>query len=151
MHISAKSDYAIRATIEIAAAGGDVVKCETISRRQAIPVNFLVNILSDLRRGRIVNSQRGADGGFWLVRPAATISVGEIIRAVEGELVLVRGIPPQSLDYNATVKTLREVWVAYRASVTRVLDGVSIADLITGQLPLDIQVLATPAAAWRAG
>lgn len=149
MHISAKSDYAVRAMIEVAAAGGEALKCDAIARAQAIPVNFLVNILSDLRRGGIVNSQRGADGGYWLARPASTISVGEVMRAVEGELVLVRGVAPQTLEYNDASVALRDVWVAYRSSVIAVLDGVSLADLAAGNLPEIVREFSDKPAAWR--
>ncbi|WP_374889839.1 RrF2 family transcriptional regulator [Ensifer soli] len=149
MHISAKSDYAVRAMIELAASSGEPQKCEAIARAQAIPLNFLVNILSDLRRDGIVNSQRGADGGYWLARSPATISVGEIIRAVEGELVLIRGTTPQALDYNATASALRDVWVAYRAGIVRVLDGVSLAQIVAGALPDVVRDLAAPPSAWR--
>ncbi|MCX5580872.1 RrF2 family transcriptional regulator [Kaistia terrae] len=151
MHISAKSDYATRAMIEIAAANGVAIKCEAISRTQSIPLNFLVNILSDLRRGGLVNSQRGADGGYWLARPAETISVGEVIRVVEGEMVLVRGIEPQSLDYNDLARPLRDVWIAYRASVLKVLDTVSLAALASGELPETVLHFSRQPEAWRAG
>ena len=118
-------------------------------RSQSIPVNFLVNILSDLRTAGLVASQRGASGGYWLARRPNTISVGEIIRAVEGDIALVRGIAPQNLSYNATAEPLQHVWIAYRASIFEVLDGVSLSDLASGRLPDTVLRLSGRAEAWN--
>ena len=72
MRISAKADYAVRAAVELAAAPDDrPVKAERIATRQEMPLNFLENILGELRHAGIVRSQRGLDGGFWLARDPA--------------------------------------------------------------------------------
>src|ERR671921_839420 len=72
MRISAKTDYAIRAVIEMAAAGGDgrLVKAEAVAEAQEIPLRFLLSILNELRHAGIVDSRRGADGGYRLAKPA---------------------------------------------------------------------------------
>jgi Rrf2 family protein len=97
MRISAKADYAVRAAVELARAGDGPVKGEAIARAQSIPLKFLENILGDLRQSGIVRSQRGADGGYWLNRPASEITVADVIRAVEGPLASVRGQRPEDI------------------------------------------------------
>ena len=100
MRVSAKADYALRAAIELAAEeGGGPVKGERVAQAQEIPVKFLENILGDLRQAGIVRSQRGAEGGYWLARPAAEITLAQVIRAVDGPLANVRGVRPESIEY----------------------------------------------------
>src|SRR6476659_10584007 len=111
MRVTAKADYAVRAAVEIAAAGDGPVKGETISRAQDIPVRFLENILGELRHAGLVRSQRGADGGYWLGRPAGDITVADVIRAVEGPLASVRGGPPEGVDYQGAAEPLQQVWI----------------------------------------
>ena len=82
MRITAKVDYAVRAAAEMAADPGGPVKGEALAERQQIPPKFLENILADLRRAGLVRSQRGADGGYRLARPADEVTVADIIRAV---------------------------------------------------------------------
>ena len=147
MRTTAKADYAVRAAVELAAAG-ELVTAEHIAQAQGIPVNFLENILRDLRRGGIVDSRRGQQGGYTLARPAAEISVADVIRAVEGPLANVRGHPPEDLEYDGSAAKLRDVWVALRASVRSVLERVSLADLARGELPPEIALLTSDADAW---
>jgi Rrf2 family protein len=144
---TAKADYAVRAAVELAAAG-ELVTAEHIAQAQGIPVNFLENILRDLRRGGIVDSRRGQQGGYTLARPAAEISVADVIRAVEGPLANVRGHPPEDLEYDGSAAKLRDVWVALRASVRSVLERVTLADLARGELPPEIALLTSDADAW---
>jgi Rrf2 family protein len=144
---TAKADYAVRAAVELAAAG-ELVTAEHIAQAQGIPVNFLENILRDLRRGGIVDSRRGQQGGYTLARPAAEISVADVIRAVEGPLANVRGHPPEDLEYEGSAAKLRDVWVALRASVRSVLERVTLADLARGELPREIALLTSDADAW---
>src|ERR1700729_3514717 len=100
MRISAKADYAVRALVELAAAEGEKpVKAERIATAQGIPLNFLENILGELRHAGIVRSHRGAEGGFRLAKPASEITVADVIRAVEGPLASVRGAPPEEASY----------------------------------------------------
>ena len=96
MRISAKADYAVRAAVELAAATDErPVKAERIASAQDIPLNFLENILGELRHAGVVRSHRGAEGGFRLAKPADEITIADIIRAVEGPLASVRGGPPR--------------------------------------------------------
>jgi Rrf2 family protein len=91
MHVSAKADYAVRAAIEPAAAGPGPVRGDRIAEAQQIPPKLLENILSDLRHAGYVQSQRGAEGGYWLAEPADAITLADIIRAVDSPLANVRG------------------------------------------------------------
>ena len=147
MRTTAKADYAVRAAIELAAAGG-LVTSEQIAQAQRIPANFLENILRDLRRAGIVDSRRGQSGGYTLARPAADVSVADVIRAVEGPLANVRGVAPEGLDYTGSAAKLRDVWVALRANVRGVLEQVTLADLAAGELPPHIVELTRDDDAW---
>jgi Rrf2 family protein len=148
MRVSAKGDYAIRAMVELAASGDGPVKAERISQAQEIPLKFLENIMSDLRNGGLVRSQRGTDGGYWLARSAAEINLAQIIRAVDGPLANVRGLRPEEVSYTGTAEPLRDVWVAVRASLRRVLEAVTLADVVNGELPGEVEALAADADAW---
>jgi Rrf2 family protein len=149
MRISAKADYALRAVSELAAAGGGPVKREAMSSAQGIPPKFLENILGDLRQARLVRSQRGAEGGYWLARPADEISVADIMRAVDGPLVELRGEAPEDVAYEGPAASLQQVWIAARASLRSVVEHVSIADLVAGKLPADVKRLARDPEAWQ--
>src|SRR5271154_3783218 len=117
MRISAKADYAVRAVIELAAATDEEkpVKAERLATAQEIPLNFLENILGELRHAGIVRSHRGAEGGFRLAKPATEVTVADVIRAVEGPLASVRGGPPEDANYGGAASTLPQVWIAVRA------------------------------------
>ncbi len=149
MKVSAKADYAIRAAVELAAAGeSGPVKGERIAAAQQIPPNFLENILADLRNNGLVASRRGADGGYWLARPPAEISLAEVIRAVDGPLAAVRGQRSEQVSYEGSAASLRDVWVAVRASLRNVLEHVTLADVAAGNLPPDVRALADDPDAW---
>jgi Rrf2 family protein len=148
MRTTAKADYAVRAAIELAASGGGPVKAETLADAQAIPFNFLENILTDLRRAGIVDSRRGASGGYLLGRPADQISVADVIRAVEGPLANVRGMSPEALEYHGSAEPLSDVWVALRASIRSVLETVTLADVARGSLPTHVVELTQTPDAW---
>lgn len=137
MRITAKADYAVRAAAELAAAqpGGRPVKGELLAKAQGIPLNFLENILTELRRAGIVRSRRGAEGGYQLALPAEDVTIADVLRAVEGPLAAVQGVQPQDLAYGGAAEHLPEVWVALRASLRGVLENVTLADLATGRLP----------------
>ena len=149
MRVSAKVDYAIRAAAELARAGEGPVKGERIAQAQSIPLKFLENILLELRHDGLVSSQRGAEGGYWLARPAAEISLAEVIRAVEGPLANVRGVRPEVLEYEGVAQPLRQVWIAVRASMRSVLEEVTLADLASGELPDAVKSLAADPEAWQ--
>jgi Rrf2 family protein len=148
MRVSAKADYAIRAAVELAAAGDGPVKGERIALAQEIPPHFLENILGDLRNAGIVASRRGADGGYWLARPAAETSLADVIRAVDGPLANVRGVRSDQLSYDGSAAALQDVWIAVRASLRGVLEQVTLADVASGRLPGHVRQLAADPDAW---
>jgi Rrf2 family protein len=148
VRITAKVDYGVRAAIELAAAEHPPVKGEQLTARQGIPLKYLENILADLRRAGVVASQRGAEGGYRLAVPADSLSVADIIRAVEGPLADVHGTPPEEIDYPGPAKGLQRVWVATRASLRSVLDEVTLADIVADRLPPGVDDLLAQPEAW---
>jgi Rrf2 family protein len=148
MRVSAKADYAIRAAVELAAAGEGPVKGDRIAKAQSIPPNFLENILGDLRNAGIVGSRRGAEGGYWLARPAEEVSLADVIRAVDGPLANVRGVRSDELEYDGSAKALEQVWIAVRASLRGVLEQVSLAEVARNELPDHVRQLAADPDAW---
>jgi Rrf2 family protein len=149
MRISARADYAVRAAAELAAADQDgPVRAEALARAQDIPHRFLEGILSDLRRDGLDTSHRGAGGGYRLARPASTITIADVVRAVDGPLVFVRGNRPSDLEFQGAAAPLLHVWVALRANVRAVLEAVSLADLVAGKLPEDVRALTQGESAW---
>jgi len=134
MRVSARADYALRAAIELAAAPDGHVTGEQLAHAQIIPGRFLETILTHLRRSNIVRSKRGPDGGFWLARPASDISLADVIRAVDGRLLDVPGEPPDNMTYPGHAEPLRRVWIALRAFGPTVLETVTLADIVTGEL-----------------
>ena len=153
MQVSAKTDYALRAAAELARAaaeGTGPVKGEWISEAQGIPKKFMENILHDLKRAGIVRTRRGASGGYWLARPPEDIPLAEVIRAVEGPLANVRGEWPEAVEYPGAAESLQEVWIAVRASLRSVLEEVTLADLVSGELPSGVIELAAAPDAWVA-
>lgn len=149
MRVSAKVDYAVRAGAELAAAAGrGPQKGEQIAQAQEIPLNFLENILRDLRRAGLIESRRGQAGGYLLARSADEISIADVIRAVEGPLANVRGLSPDQLQYEGSAAKLRDVWVALRANVRNVLEQVTLADVARGDLPSHVEELTRDADAW---
>jgi Rrf2 family protein len=153
--ISARTEYAIRALLTLAeqADAGQApsvpVSVDTLASRQTLPGKFLEAILGDLRRAEIVVSRRGPNGGYALARSAAQITLGDIFRAVDGPLAEVRGLRPHETSYDGVAEHLPVVWVAVRASLRRVLDGTSLQQLLTGELPADVRLLAEDPEAWQ--
>src|SRR5215211_4717637 len=148
MRVSAKTDYALRAAVELAAAEGAQVKGERLSSSQSIPLRFLENILLQLRHAGIVESRRGADGGYRLARSPEEITLADVIRAIDGPLAGVSGQRPETLDFKGRSEPLREVWVAVRASLRAVLEQVTLADVAAGELPDNVRVLTSEPDAW---
>jgi len=146
--VTAKADYAVRATLELATVDEGLVKGERIARSQGIPLKFLENILIDLHHAGIVHAQRGAEGGYRLARPAREVTLGEVIRAVEGPLASVRGEPPESVSYDGAARNLQTVWIAVRASLRTVLDDLTLADVVAGRLPQRLRRLTEQPDAW---
>src|SRR5205814_10213411 len=124
MRVSAKVDYALRACAELAAAGEGPVKGDRIAQAQEIPFKFLENILLELKHAGLVQSQRGAEGGYWLAQPPEEISLADVIRAVEGPIANVRGERPEHVEYPGAAGPLREVWIAVRGNLRAVLETV---------------------------
>lgn len=136
MRISARADYAVRALLELAVRQDDgaPVKAEVIATAQVIPYKFLEGILADLRRGGLVVSRRGGSGGYVLARSADAITVADVIRTVDGPIVSVRGERPTQLTYTGPAEPLLPLWVAVRANVRRILEGVTLADIAANAL-----------------
>jgi Rrf2 family protein len=148
MRVSAKVDYALRACAELAAAGQGPVKGERLAQAQKIPLKFLENILLDLKHAGLVQSQRGAEGGYWLSLPPEEISLADVIRAVEGPIANVRGLRAEQVEYGGPAAPLREVWVAVRANLRSVLETVTLADLAGDRLPDEVAAIAANPDAW---
>jgi Rrf2 family protein len=148
MRVSAKVDYALRACAELAAAGEGPVKGDRLAQAQAIPFKFLENILLDLKHAGLVQSQRGAEGGYWLSLPPEEISLADVIRAVEGPIANVRGKRPELVEYGGPAAALQQVWIAVRANLRAVLEIVTVADLAGGRLPDEVAAIAADPDAW---
>lgn len=149
MRVSARADYAIRALLELAAAGPDApVRAEAIAQAQSIPSKYLENLLADLRRARLIASQRGLGGGYRLARPAASITLADVIRAIDGPLTGVRNGAPEHVAYPGAAASLREVWIALRASMRGVLEATSLADVASSNLPKAVRKLLKDPSAW---
>ncbi len=138
MRISAKADYAVRAAVEMAAAGDEPVKGEKLAEAQGIPLQFLEHILLELKHARLVRARRGARGGYWLDQPPEEITLANVIRAVEGPLANIQDQAPEQTSYPGNAEQLSEVWIAVRASLRRVLENVTIADLRDGTIPSEV-------------
>lgn len=150
MRISAKADYAVRAAIALAKPDHEgPLKGDRISDSQDIPLRFLENILGELRHAGLVQSQRGADGGYWLARPADEVTVAEIIRAVDGPLATVRGERPEDLEYLGTAGKLQDVWVGLRANIREILEAVTLADIVEGDLPSTVTAIVDRPEVWE--
>jgi Rrf2 family protein len=148
VEISAKSDYAVRALLELAAKAPNLVKIDVIVGDQQLPRKFVEAILGDLRRAGIVRSMRGADGGYALARPATEISLGAVIRAVDGPLAEVRGLRPDEMNYTGLAEHLPGLWIAVRAALRKVLDETSLQQLLTGKMPPHVRKMIEDPSSW---
>ena len=153
VRVSAKVDYAVRAAVELAAAQDSSepkrpVKAEALARAQDIPLKFLENILQGMRQAGLIESRRGPDGGHLLARPAAEIALADVIRAIDGPLAGVGGRRPEDLEFSGSAEPMREVWIAVRASLRRVLEEVTLADVAAGRLPEHVAELTADPGAW---
>jgi Rrf2 family protein len=144
MRMSAKAEYAVRAMVQLATVGdGVLVKTDDLAKAQGIPPQFLVDILAALRSDHLVRSHRGREGGYELSRPAAEISVADVLRCIDGPLASVRDIGPGDLPYSGPTAALTDVWRALRASMRSVLEQTSLADVASGALPDHVGSLAS--------
>jgi Rrf2 family protein len=150
MQVSARVDYGTRALAELASRDpGQLVTSEELASLQGIPVKFLEGILTQLRRAGLVVSKRGVDGGYRLGRGAEAISVADVFRALDGPIAAVRGMAPEDLAYPGAAEHLREIWVATRAALREVLEHVTMADVVSGELPDPIRDLLDQPGAWE--
>lgn len=153
VHVSAKTDYAMRALVELAWAQESAperwITVESIAEHQGISAKFLEGIMRDLRKSGLVTSQRGSEGGYKLDLPAASISVADAVRAVDGPLAAVRGERPEDLRYPAPAPALRDVWVALRAAMRDVLENISVAHVLHNDLPNHVTELLAEPDAWH--
>ena len=149
MHISARSDYAVRAALGLAAAYPATVSSAGLASEQDLPRKFLEAILADLRRAGLVRGQRGVEGGYVLTRAPEETAIGEVLRAVDGPLAEVRGRRPEETSYEGTAEHLQQLWVAVRAAVRNVLDEVTLDDVVRGRMPSHIKRLITAPDAWQ--
>jgi len=147
VHIPAKVDYGMRALLALTARG-EPTTAEALADAQALPSKFLGAILNDLRRAGIVASQRGSEGGYRLARPAAEISVADVMRALDGPLAEVRGLRPEAAHYEGPAEHLQDVWIAVRASLRAVLERVSLDDVVQGRFPRSVAKLTESPEAW---
>jgi Rrf2 family protein len=150
MHVTAKADYAVRAAVELVGSSQESPrKVDEVAQAQHIPLSFLENILTQLRSSGIVRSQRGPEGGYWLAHPAEDLNLAQVIRAVEGPLVGVRGQRPEEIEYEGSAECLQQVWIALRANLRKVLERVTVADVAAGKLPKEIVTLTKQEEAWQ--
>jgi Rrf2 family protein len=153
MRVSAKADYAVRAAAELAAAEAaedGPVKGERLATAQDIPLQFLEHILLELKHQGLVRARRGAKGGYWLARPADEVTVADVVRAVEGPIANVQSMPPETIEYAGNAESLRDVWIAVRANIRSVLEDVTLADLVSGELPAKVEAITAEPDAWAA-
>jgi len=148
VHIPAKVDYGLRALLSLAAAGAPRT-ADSLAADQGLPPRFLGAILADLRRAGLVASQRGAEGGYRLARPPSEIYLAEVIRALDGPLAEVRGFRPEATSYDGAAEHLQQIWVAVRASLRKVLEQVSLDDVVSGKLPASVAKLTSDPDAWE--
>jgi Rrf2 family protein len=134
VQIPAKAEYAIRALLTLAASENSA-SAEHLAEAQDLPAKFLGAILSDLRRGGLVSSQRGPEGGFRLARDPDTINIADILRVVSGPMAGVRGLRPETLHYEGEATHLQEVWIAVRGALREVLEHVTLGQVLRGELP----------------
>src|SRR4051794_40987259 len=149
MRVSAKADYAVRAAAGLAAADEGPVKGEKLAEAQEIPLQFLEHILLEMKHSGIVRARRGAKGGYWLAKPPDEVTIAEVIRAVEGPIANVQSMPPEEIVYEGNSVHLQGVWIAVRASLRSVLEQVTLADLVSGDLPPVVDHLANSPDAWE--
>ncbi|HEY8474117.1 MAG TPA: Rrf2 family transcriptional regulator [Natronosporangium sp.] len=149
MQVSARGDYAVRAALGLAAAYPAIASAQTLAEAQDLPYKFLEAVLADLRRAGLVQGIRGPEGGYVLKRPPNEITIGDVLRAVDGPLAGVRGLRPEETVYDGAAAHLSELWVAVRSAIRSVVDEVTLAQLVSGRLPARVRRLITVPDAWQ--
>jgi Rrf2 family protein len=149
VRISARVDYAVRAAIELAAVAPESLTSDRIAQAQGIPARFLQAILGDLQHARLVTSQRGREGGYRLALPPAEVSIARVMRIEQGFLAEVHGQRPEDVSYPGAAEPLAQVWVAAREAYRRVLENVTLADVVAGKMPPQVAEMVELDSAWR--
>ncbi len=147
VQVPAKAEYAIRALLTLAASDHSA-SAEHLAQVQDLPAKFLGSILSDLRRGGLVSSQRGPEGGFKLARDPDTIMIADILRVVSGPMAGVRGMRPETLHYEGEASHLQDVWIAVRGTLREVLEHVTLGQVLRGDLPTSVTRFTKDPDAW---
>jgi Rrf2 family protein len=130
LELSAKTEYAVRAMIDLAAQGGGQTTFDEIARRQRVPPTFIPQIMRDLGRAGLVTTVRGFGGGVRLAMAPEAISVRAVFEAVQGPMALYRCLAQAECDHEADC-ALRDVWIAAQAEMLRVFERTTLADLLT--------------------
>lgn len=138
----------MRALLSLTAAGTPQTT-EQLADDQGLPPRFLGSILAEMRRGGLVASQRGAEGGYRLARSPSEITCAEVFRALDGPLAEVRGVRPEATRYEGSAEHLKDVWVAVRASLRQVLEHVTLDQIVRGGLPQVVVRLTADPEAWK--
>ena len=149
MRISARVDYAVRAAVELAAVAPESLTSDRIAQAQGIPARFLQAILGDLQHARLVTSQRGREGGYRLALPPSEVSIARVMRVEQGFLADVHGQRPEDVEYPGAAAALAGVWVAAREAYRRVLENVTLADVVAGTMPPQVAEMIELESAWR--
>jgi Rrf2 family protein len=149
VRISARVDYAVRAAVELAAVAPESLTSDRIAQAQGIPARFLQAILGDLQHARLVTSQRGREGGYRLALPASEVSIARVMRVEQGFLAEVHGQRPEDVEYPGAAAPLAHVWVAAREAYRRVLENVTLADVVAGKMPPQVAEMIELESAWR--
>jgi Rrf2 family protein len=144
VQITAKTDYAVRSLLMLAHATPELVKLDVLIAEQQMPRRFVEAILSELRRAGLVRSQRGSDGGYGLALPAEEITLGQVIRIVDGPIADGPGARPHELSRIGVAEHLPDVWVAMWASLRSVLDQTTLEHVLSGRLPEHVARLSRP-------
>jgi Rrf2 family protein len=149
VRISARVDYAVRAAVELATVAPESMTSDRIAQAQGIPARFLQAILGDLQHARLVTSQRGREGGYRLALPPSEVSIARVMRIEQGFLAEVHGQRPEDVEYPGAAAPLSQVWVAAREAYRRVLENVTLADVVAGKMPSQVAEMIELESAWR--
>ena len=147
VQISAKAEYAIRACLVLAGADRPM-SAEAVAMHADLPSKFLEAILTELRVAGLLVSQRGQGGGTRLARPPGTITLADVMRAVDGPLAQVHGLPPDQVSYTGAAAPLQTIWVATRAAIRSVLETTTLEHVVNATLPPEVVALAGAPGAW---
>ena len=132
MRLSAKSEYALMAILDMALYGGEgPVQVKSIARRQSIPVRFLEQVMASLKKGGIVDSFRGAQGGYLLAKSLEEINLAEVLEAVEGPFGQVEsGIGHNGSDSPQSVRgCIKDIWGEVTHSMIQLLATVTLHEM----------------------